>query len=77
MCHLEHRHPRSLVNTARLHANETVFHQVDPANAMVAAQLIQFCEHVDRAVFGAVDRDRLSFLERDDYLFRLIRSILL
>ena len=56
---------RRLVHAARLHADEAVFHQVEPADAIGAAELIELGEQRRRRHFLAVDRRGIAALEID------------
>ncbi len=54
---------RRFVNAARLHADETVLDQIEPANAIGLAQLVQLCQQGRRGHLHVVDGDRIALLE--------------
>src|ERR671932_67239 len=56
-------HARRFVNSARLHSYETILDQINSANPVLAAKLIQSFEHRNRVKLPAVDCDRLATLE--------------
>ncbi len=58
-----------LIDAARLHAHKAVFDQVDPADAMLAAELVQRAQDVAGAEFLAVDRDAIA---RDEFEFHVL-----
>jgi hypothetical protein len=54
-----------LVDAARLHADEAVFHEVEAADAVLAAQLVEPGQDRRGRHRLAVDRDRVALLEGD------------
>ena len=67
----------SFVAPARLHADKAVLHQVDAADAVLAADLVELLEQRDGGgVALAVHRNRRALLEPDGHVFRLIRRVL-
>ena len=54
-----------LVNAARFHADKSVLDEIDPADAVVAAELIELGQQDSRRELLAVDRDRIALLEAD------------
>src|SRR6185437_15539647 len=63
---------RRLVNAARLHADEAVLDQIEPADAMLAAELVEPRQQRRRRQRLAVDRNRVTVLELDLDIFRLV-----
>ena len=59
---------RRLVHAARLHADEAVLDQIEPADAVALAELVELRQQRRRRQLLAVDRDRVARLEidRDD-----------
>ena len=53
------------VHAARLHADIAVLDQIEPADAVVVAELVERGEQRRGREALAVDRDRISLLERD------------
>ena len=70
------RAARRLVDAARLHADEAVLDEVDAADAVVAAVVIQRRQQVGGAQRIAVDRHRVALLETDGDDGRLVGGIL-
>ena len=66
---------RRFVHAARFHADEPVFQQIEPTNAMALAQLVQLPQQLRRAQPFAIDRHRIAALEIDGDIFRRIRRI--
>ena len=64
-----------LVYAARFHTDKAVLDQIDAADAVFAADIIEFREQIDRTVFFAVDRDRLAFFERQRDLLGRVRCV--
>mgnify|MGYP003694610197 CR=1 FL=1 len=52
-----------LVNAARLHPDKAVLDQIDAADAVLAAEIVELRQQIDRTVLHAVDGDRLAFLK--------------
>src|SRR5262249_15216240 len=73
---VHHRAARRLVDPARLHADEAILDEVDPADAVLAGDLVEPGQHLDRAEPLAVDRDRVAALELDLEDARLGRRVL-
>ena len=63
------------IHAAALHAHETIFQQVDPANAMFAAQLVEFGQKGRRRQAFAVDGHRIALFERNFQIFRFVGSL--
>ena len=57
----QNRAARRFVNAAAFHTNETIFNQVDPADAVVTAQFVQLGQQGSRRQFFTVDRDGITF----------------
>src|SRR6185437_4305857 len=60
---------RRLVDAARLHADETILDQIDAANAVASADLVQSGEKGHWRHRVPIDRDRSSALEGDRHFF--------
>ena len=56
---------RRLVDAARLHTDQAVLDDVDTANAVRTAELVELLEERNRLEYFAVDRDGRSFREPD------------
>ena len=67
---VEDRRRRRLVDLAALDPDEAVLDVVDPADAVVAAEVVQPVDELDRGEPLAVDRDRDAALELDRDLDR-------
>ena len=65
-----------LVDAARLHADEAVLDQIDAADAVVAAELVEPRQQRRRRQRLAVDRDRVALLEADLDDGRLVGRLL-
>ena len=65
-----------LVDAARLHPDEAVLDQVEPADAVVVAELVEAGEQGRRRQRLAVDRDGIAALEVDLDDRRLVRRVL-
>ena len=63
------------IDAAAFHADVAVFHQVDAANAVLAAQLIELGHEVGRRQMFAVHRHGITFFKLNLYKLRLIRGI--
>ena len=59
------RAARRLVHAARLHADEAVLHQIEPADAVGLAQLVQPRQQRGRRQRHPVDRHRIAVVEID------------
>ena len=68
--------PGRLVHAARLHADETVLDQIEPADAIIVAELVQRGEQGRGAHRLAVDRDWIALLEGDLDDGRLVGRVL-
>ena len=68
--------PGRLVDAARLHPDEAVFDQVEAADAIVVAELVEPGQQRRRRKRLAVDRDWVAALEVDGDDRRLVRRIL-
>ncbi len=69
------RAARRLVHAARLHADETVLDQIEPADAVPASEPVEMREQHGRRHRRAIDRDRIALLEIDDDEARLVRRL--
>src|SRR5690606_3322541 len=69
------RAARRFVDAARLHADEAVFDQVKPADAVVATQIVQRCQQGCRRKFLAVDRYSVATKETDGDLRWLVGRV--
>ncbi len=67
---------RGLVDPAALHADETVLDQIDPADAVLAGQLVQCLHHRGGLHRLAVDRHAVAALEVEFDVFGLVRRVL-
>ena len=65
-----------LVDAARFHADEAVLDQVEAADAIVVAELVELGQQRCRRQFLAVDRDWIALVEIDRDDRRLVRRIL-
>ena len=70
------RPARRLVDAARLHTDEAVFDQVQAANAIVVAELVELGEQGGRRHRHAVDGDRIARLEVHGEDAGLVRRVL-
>ncbi len=61
----EDRRGGLLVDAAALHPDQPVFDQVDPADAVLAADLVERLDHLDGLHLRAVDGDWPALLEAD------------
>src|SRR6185312_5808574 len=65
-----------LVDAARLHADEAVLDQVEAADAVPAAELVEPRQQLRRRQRHAIDRDGVAALELDLDVFGLVRRLL-
>ena len=70
------RAPGRFIHAARLHADEAVFDEIEPADAIVVAELVEGSEQRRGAHRLAVDRDWIALLETDLDNGRLVRRVL-
>src|SRR5215471_3177539 len=70
------RAARRLVHAARLHADEAVLDEVEPADAVLASELVEPRQEIGRREFLAVDRRRIAALELDGEIRRPVRRLL-
>ena len=68
--------PGRLVDAARLHADEAVLDEVEPADAVPPAELVEPGEQRGGRQRLAVDADRVAPLEADLDVFRRVRRLL-
>ena len=73
---VEQRAARGLVDASRLHTDEAVLDDVDPAHAVAPGDLVESLEHGGGAKRLAVQRYRPTVLEPDRDLLGRIRSVL-
>ena len=75
--HLEQdRAAWGFVNTARLHADETVFHDIQTADPIAPTHFIQLGQQGGRAHLLPIDCDRIARFKINRDLFGLVRCIL-
>ena len=55
VCKVKDRSTRRFINATALHADEAVLHHVNAANAVLAADFVEFIHHAERIQFLAVD----------------------
>ena len=67
---------RVLIDAAGLHADEAVLTDIDDADAVARADLVELGEELDRAELLAVDADRNALFKVDGYILRFVCSIL-
>ena len=75
MCRQQNCASRCFVNAARLHADETIFHQVQTANAIVVAQTIEFGQYRGGRHGNAIQGNGVAVLEIDFDVFGNIRRV--
>src|SRR6185312_14316177 len=66
---------RGLIDAARLHADEAVLDEIEPADAVLAAMLVELGQELGRRQRRAVDRDGIALLEPDLDIGRLVRRL--
>ena len=71
---VQDRAARSLINAAALHADQTVLDDVEDADAVLAAELVQLLDEGNGVQLLAVHSGRNALLEVDGNIGRLIRS---
>ena len=64
---------RGFVHTTRLHPDQPILHEIDPAYTMPRAYLVQSQEEVHRVQSLVVDRDGSTLLETDLQVFGVVR----
>ena len=74
MCFHQNGSARSLIDTAGLHADNTVLHDVDDADAVLAAETVQLTDNIGNLHLLAVDGGRNTFLEGHGHILALLRS---
>ena len=74
MCFHQNGSARSLIDTAGLHADNTVLHDVDDADAVFAAETVQLTDNIGNLHLLAVDGGRNTFLEGHGHILALLRS---
>ena len=67
---------RGLVHASRLHADESVLDQVEPADPVGAPERVKLGQQASRREPAAVERDRIAALELDGDIGGLVRRIL-
>ena len=75
MCGIEDRAARGLVHAAALHADQTVLHDVQQADAIGAADLIQLVNDLLRAHFLPVERHRHALFKVQGHIGRAVRRL--
>ena len=74
MCCVQDRAARGLINAAALHADQTVLDDVEDADAVLAAELVQLLDEGNGVQLLAVHSGRNALLEVDGNIGRLVRS---
>ena len=74
MCCIQDRTARSLINTAALHANQTVLNDIEDTDAVLAAQLVQLLDQGNGLELLAVNCGRNALLEVDGNICLLYTS---
>ncbi len=74
VCLHQDRSAGSLINAAGLHANDTVFYDINDADAVPAAQFVLLADDVGNLHLLAVDGGRNTFLEGHGHILALLRS---
>ena len=69
---IEDRSAGRLVNAAALHAYKAVLKQIDQTHAVLAAQLVQLFDQLDRADLFTVQRDRNTLFKRQRNISGLV-----
>src|SRR6185437_13188033 len=64
------------VNAARLHADEAVLDEIEPADAVLATKLIELRQQRSRRQLHAIDRNGIAVAEFDLDILRLVRRLL-
>ena len=72
MREMQNRAAGRLINATTFHADETVFDQIQPADAIGLAQRVQFGQQGGGGKFFAVDRYRIALFEPDLDITRLV-----
>src|ERR1700730_18677868 len=72
MRRLQDRAARRLVDTARFHADKAVLDEIEPADPVLAAALVQSGQQCRRGARLAVERDRVAALEGNLHILRCI-----
>src|SRR5262249_23558488 len=67
---------RRLIHTARLHADETVLDEIESADAVGAAEIVEVLKKNRRGHFLAIDRDGIATFEVDRYDRWFVRRLL-
>ena len=71
----QNRATRRFIDAARLHADKAVLDQIEPADAVIVAVLIELGEELGRFHAAAVDRDSITLFESDGDVDRLVRRV--
>src|SRR5437660_5139167 len=67
----------SLIAAARFHTDKTVLYQIDTADSIRSANIVQRFEQVEaRVVTASIDRDGPALLETDGHVGGFIRGLL-
>ena len=69
---VEHDGRRGLVDLARLDADQAILDVVDPADAVLAPELVERTDQLDAVGLATVEGHGLAVIERDLHLLRLI-----
>ena len=72
-CGIQKGSPGGLIHTTRLHPDQPVLHEIDPAYPMPGADLVQGQEEIDRVQSLIVDRHGPTLLEADLQVFGFVR----
>src|SRR5205823_11772314 len=70
------RAARRLVNAARLHTDKTVLDEIEAADAMLAAELIEAGQQGSRRQHFAIDCNRIAAQEVDLDILRFVGRLL-
>src|SRR5207249_6520539 len=65
----------SLIDAARLHADVTVLHDIDPADPMLRSHVIEFCQEFCRRKGATIDSHRIAARIVDFDIFRPIERL--
>src|SRR5579875_504034 len=74
--HDENAPRRRLVNLTRFDANQSIFHVIDPANAVLSTDLIELLDEFGKRQLLTVKRDWHTFGKRNHNFLGFIRCLL-
>ena len=72
---IENSSCRCFINASALHADQSVFHQIEKTDAVLSADFIELENHFLEAHRFAIERYRLALFEVDFDFCRLIRRL--